>query len=400
MEKLVFVLNCGSSSIKAAVLEPVTGKEYLSLLAEKLGLEDASIKWKQNGEKQTAHLPANCNHKQALDFIITEILKKDEELFNSISAIGHRVVHGWEKFTSSVVVTPEVISELKSIIDFAPLHNPAHIAWIEAAIEELPHLAEKNVLVFDTAFHQTIEEKAFLYAIPYSFYKEHGIRRYGFHGTSHYFISTELAKYLNKDVSEVNLINCHLWNGASVCAIKNGKSVETSMWFTPLEGLVMWTRSWDLDPAIIRFLNKKFNYTFEEVDDILNKKSGLLGLTEVTSDCRFAEDNYEKEVNATRAIDVFCHRLAKYIWAYMAVMDVDHLDAITFTGWIGENSALIREKTINSLRLMGYKIDTEKNLENRFGKMWPINAENTPLVMVIPTNEEVVIARDTLNLVK
>ncbi|OOF78997.1 acetate kinase [Rodentibacter caecimuris] len=395
MSKLVLILNCGSSSLKFAILDPATGEEKLSGLAEAFFLPESRIKWKLNGEKGNADLGAGAAHSEALNFIVSNILT--DELKNSIAAIGHRVVHGGEKYTQSVVITDEVIQGIKDAAEFAPLHNPAHLIGIEEAFKAFPHLKDKNVAVFDTAFHQTMPEEAYLYALPYSLYKEHGVRRYGMHGTSHYFISREAAKRLGVAEDKVNVITCHLGNGASVAAVRNGKCIDTSMGFTPLEGLVMGTRSGDLDPAIIFYMHKTLGMSVEQIEETLVKKSGLLGLTEVTSDCRYAEDNYDKEEPAKRALDVFCYRLAKYIGAYMAVIG-DRLDAIVFTGGIGENSAKVREETLKHLKLFGYQLDNEKNLAARFGNEGVITADNTPLALVIPTNEELVIAQDTAKL--
>lgn len=371
------------------------GAEKLSGLAEAFYLPDARIKWKLNGEKGNADLGAGAAHSEALNFIVSTILTED--LKNSIAAIGHRVVHGGEKYTKSVVITDEVIQGIKDAAEFAHLHNPAHLIGIEEAFKAFPHLKDNNVAVFDTAFHQTMREEAFLYALPYSLYKEHGVRRYGMHGTSHYFVSREAAKRLNIAEDKINVITCHLGNGASVAAIRQGKCIDTSMGFTPLEGLVMGTRSGDLDPAIIFYMHNTLGMSVAQIEETLVKKSGLLGLTEVTSDCRYSEDNYEKESAAKRALDVFCYRLAKYIGSYMAIIG-ENLDAIVFTGGIGENAALVRQITLNHLKLFGYKIDDEKNSAARFGNEGVITADNTPIAIVIPTNEELVIAQDTARL--
>jgi len=392
--KLILVLNCGSSSLKFAIIDTVTGDEKLTGLAECLHLENASVKWKLEGVKGKAEL-GQAAHKEALSFIVNDILAGKAELKNGIHAIGHRVVHGGEKFTSSVVITDEVMKGIKECIALAPLHNPAHIEGIEAAQQAFPAL--KNVAVFDTAYHQTMPEEAYLYALPYKLYSENGIRRYGMHGTSHYFISLETAKILNKPVDELNIINCHLGNGGSVCAIKNGKSVDTSMGMTPLEGLVMGTRCGDIDPAIIFHLHDELGYTLDEINTLLTKESGLLGLTEVTSDCRFVEDNYKTEVHAKRAMELYCYRLAKYIASFTAALD-GRLDAVVFTGGIGENSAPIREYTLKRLSLLGFTLDSEANLTNRFGKEGIITTESSTPAMVIATNEEWVIAHDTLAL--
>ncbi len=402
MSKLVLILNCGSSSLKFAILDPVSGEEKLSGLAEAFYLPEARIKWKLHGEKGNADLGAGAAHSEALNFIVKNIFPLDPSLQESIVAIGHRIVHGGEKFTSSVIVTDEVVKGIEDAIQFAPLHNPAHLIGIKEAFKIFPHLKEKNVVVFDTAFHQTMPEEAFLYALPYSLYKEHGIRRYGAHGTSHYFVSREAAKRLGVAEDKVNVITCHLGNGGSVSAIRHGQCIDTSMGLTPLEGIVMGTRCGDIDPAIMFYMHDTLGMSVEEINTTLTKKSGILGLTEVTSDCRFAEDNYDSEdeslrVPARRAMDVYCYRLAKYIGSYMAVIG-ERLDAIVFTGGIGENSAHVREITLNHLKLFGYQLDHDKNLAARFGNEGIITADNTPIAMVIPTNEELVIAQDTARL--
>ncbi|MFD1805829.1 acetate kinase [Pasteurella oralis] len=396
-QKLVLILNCGSSSLKFSILDPQTGDEKLSGLAEAFHLDDARIKWKLHGEKGNADLGAGAAHSEALNFIVNNIFPLDPSLKDDIVAIGHRIVHGGEKFTSSVVITDEVVQGIKDAVQFAPLHNPAHLIGIEEAFKMFPHLKDKNVAVFDTAFHQTMPEQAYLYALPYSLYKEHGVRRYGAHGTSHFFVSQEAANRLNVPADQINVITCHLGNGASIAAIRHGKCIDTSMGLTPLEGLVMGTRSGDLDPAILFYLHDNLGLSVNEINTLLTKKSGLLGLTEVTSDCRYAEDNYDKEAAAKRALDVFCYRLAKYIGSYMAVIG-ERLDAIVFTGGIGENSSLVRELTLNHLKLFGYQVDAEKNKAARFGNEGVITADNTPIAIVIPTNEELVIAQDTARL--
>ncbi|EQA06427.1 acetate kinase [Glaesserella parasuis 12939] len=397
MSKNILILNCGSSSLKFAILDPASGDEKLSGLAENFNLVDARIKWKLNGEKGAADLGAGAAHSEALNYIVKNILSA--ELKDSIGAIGHRIVHGGEKYTSSIVITDEVVAGIKEAAAFAPLHNPAHLIGIEEAFKAFPELKEKNVAVFDTAFHQTMPEHAYLYALPYSLYKEHGVRRYGFHGTSHYYVSREVAKVMGVEPSKVNVITCHLGNGASVAAIRNGECIDTSMGFTPLEGLVMGTRSGDLDPAIIFFMHNTLGMSVKEIEDTLVKKSGLLGLTEVTSDCRYSEDNYSTHPEAKRAMDVFCYRLAKYIGSYMAALGDDHLDAIVFTGGIGENAGPVRELTLNYLKLFGIKVDSDKNMAARFGKSGEITAaDSTFRAFVIPTNEELVIAQDTARL--
>ncbi|WP_265497392.1 acetate kinase [Providencia rustigianii] len=395
--KLVLVLNCGSSSLKFAIIDPTNGDEFLSGLAECFNLPEARIKWKMDGAKKEAPLGAGAAHSEALNFIVNTILAEKPELSAQITSIGHRIVHGGEKFTSSVVIDDEVIAGIKAAIPFAPLHNPAHLIGIEEARKSFPHLITKNVAVFDTAFHQTMPQEAYLYALPYELYSEHSIRRYGAHGTSHYYVSREAAKRLNKPVDELNVITCHLGNGGSVSAIVNGKCVDTSMGLTPLEGLVMGTRSGDIDPAIIFHLHDSLGMRVDQINKMLTKESGLLGLTGVTSDCRYVEDNYGTKEDATRAMDVFCHRLAKYVGAYSALME-GRLDAIIFTGGIGENSAQVREITLKKLAILGFEYDHERNLAARFGKEGVITTDNSRPALVIPTNEELVIAQDAARL--
>ncbi|MFP1752464.1 acetate kinase [Lonsdalea quercina] len=395
--KLVLVLNCGSSSLKFAIIDAVNGDEYLSGLAECFHLPEARIKWKLDGGKQEADLGAGAAHSEALNFIVNSILSQKPELSAQLVAIGHRIVHGGEKFTQSAVIDSNVLQGIKDAVPFAPLHNPAHLIGIAEALKSFPNLANKNVAVFDTAFHQTMPEEAYLYALPYKLYTEHHIRRYGAHGTSHFYVSQEAAKALNKPLDELNVITCHLGNGGSVSAIRNGKCVDTSMGLTPLEGLVMGTRSGDIDPAIVFHLHDALGMSIDDINKMLTKESGLQGLTEVTSDCRYVEDNYETKADAKRAMNVFCHRLAKYIGAYSALME-GRLDAVIFTGGIGENAAMVRELTLKQLGLLGFEIDHERNLAARFGKSGNISKDGSRPALVIPTNEELVIAQDALRL--
>ena len=395
MSKLVLVLNCGSSSLKFAIVDADNGNEHLTGLAECLHLPEARIKWKLDG-KHEAQLGDGAAHDEALTFIVETILASKPELAEQLKAIGHRVVHGGEKFTQSALIDNDVLQGIEDCATLAPLHNPAHIIGIKAAQKAFPAL--KNVAVFDTAFHQTMPEEAYLYALPYKLYKEHGVRRYGMHGTSHLFIAREAAEQLGKPANELNIINCHLGNGASVCAIKNGQSVDTSMGLTPLEGLVMGTRCGDIDPAIIFHLHDTLGYSVADINKMLTKESGLQGLTEISSDCRFVEDNYGQKEEATRAMDVFCHRLAKYVAGYTASLD-GRLDAIVFTGGIGENSAPIREMVLNRLAIFGIELDSAANLKARFGGEGVITSEASRIpAMVISTNEELVIAEDTARL--
>ena len=395
MPKLVLVLNCGSSSLKFAIIDPEKGKEYLTGIAECLYLPEARIKWKLNG-KHEAQLDDSAAHDKALSFIGKTILGSNPELSQQLKAIGHRVVHGGEKYTQSVLIDDAVIEGIKDCSALAPLHNPAAIVGIEAAKKAFPDLP--MTAVFDTAFHQTMPEKAYLYALPYYLYRDHGIRRYGMHGTSHLFIARKTAERLDKSEKELNIISCHLGNGASVCAIKNGQSVDTSMGLTPLEGLVMGTRCGDIDPAIIFHLHDNLGYSLEKINTILTKESGLKGLTEESSDCRFSENHYGKKEGATRAMDIFCHRLAKYIASYTANLE-GRLDAIVFTGGIGENSHLLRERVLNRLSLFGLEVDSDANLKARLGGEGVITSANSRIpAIVIATNEELIIAEDTVRL--
>ena len=393
---LVLVLNCGSSSLKFAVIDAQTGDDPISGLAECFGLENARIKWKHDGQKHEAALGAFTSHREAVEFIVQKILAEQPALAAQIQAIGHRIVHGGEKFTRSVVIDASVIKGIEDCASLAPLHNPAHLIGIRAAMASFPALPQ--VAVFDTAFHQSMPEHAYIYALPYKFYREHGIRRYGMHGTSHLFVSREAAKVLNKPLADTNVICAHLGNGASVTAVKGGKSLDTSMGLTPLEGLVMGTRCGDLDPSIIYHLVSQLGYTLDEVNNLLNKQSGLLGISELTNDCRGIEDAYAQgHKGATLALEIFCYRLAKYIAAY--TVPLGRLDAVVFTGGIGENSDIIREKVLNMLQIFNFNVDSERNKAARFGKQGIITKDEGTLAMVIPTNEEWVIAEDAMKLI-
>ncbi|ART79906.1 acetate kinase [Oceanisphaera avium] len=393
--KLVLVLNCGSSSLKFAIIDAHTGSEQLSGLAECFYLPHTRISWSFNGEKGHADLGDGSAHQEALDFIVNQLLMPHPELLNNLRAVGHRVVHGGEQFTQSAVIDDAVIRIIEDCAHLAPLHNPAHLIGIESARRSFPNLVQ--VAVFDTAFHQTMPESAFLYALPYQLYQAHHIRRYGMHGTSHFFIAEQAATLLDKPLAELNIISCHLGNGASVCAIKNGQSVDTSMGLTPLEGLVMGTRSGDIDPAIIFHLHDNLGYSLPDINTLLTKESGLLGLSQHTSDCRYLAEHYHSDAGAKRALDIFCYRLAKYIASYSCALD-GRLDAVVFTGGIGENSVLVREHTLARLSLLGFKLDDTANQAARFGQTACITTQDSTPAWVIPTNEEWVIAKDALTL--
>jgi acetate kinase len=394
--KLVLVLNCGSSSLKFAVINADNGGEIMSGLAECFNLPDARIKWKMAGTKKSAHLPSYSAHSAAISFIVEEIIKKEAGLTEQFVAVGHRIVHGGEKFTESVLIDDHVLEGIEQCSSLAPLHNPAHALGIRAAQAAFPALPQ--VAVFDTAFHQTMPAKAFMYALPYHLYKEYSIRRYGMHGTSNLFVTHEAAKILNKPVDGLNVICAHLGNGASVTAIKNGQSVDTSMGLTPLDGLVMGTRCGDLDPSIIEYLITRLGYSIEGVMEILQKKSGLLGISGISSDFREIIAGYEQgSKRATLAMDMFIYRLAKYIASY--AVPLGHIDAIIFTGGIGENAPIVRSKVLELLTIFGYQIDQQKNAAAIVGNQGIITAAGSPIALVIPTNEEWVIAKDSAKLV-
>ena len=396
MQNLILILNCGSSSLKFAVIDAISEKEHLAGLAECLSTKDANISYKANNKKTKTSLSANAKHFEAISFILGLLNNEFASLKDKLVAVGHRVVHGGEKFKKSCLITNQVIKDIQELASLAPLHNPANLIGIKAAQKAFSNL--KQIAVFDTAFHQSMPEHAYLYALPFELYKNHGIRRYGFHGTSHKYVSEKCAKELDFDLKKSNIIVAHLGNGASICAIKNAKSIDTSMGMTPLEGLVMGTRSGDLDPAILNYMHTNLNLNLKEIDDILNKKSGILGLSEKTNDCRYIEDNYQTDPAAKRTMDIMCYRLAKYIGAYAVALG--DLDALVFTGGIGENSAPIRKLTLEKLAILGFKVDKQKNNKARFGSSGVITCDKSKIVaMAINTNEELVIAKDSFALV-
>jgi acetate kinase len=390
----VLVLNCGSSSVKFSIINPQTEETLLSGLVQNIGNKEANMVYKQQGDKQTKQLP-HVHYQEALD-IILNFVKADANLFNNIFAVGHRVVHGGEDFTDSTIIDEKVLEAIYACQDLAPLHNPANIMGIEEAKKIFPDLPQ--VAVFDTAFHQTMPNYAYLYAIPYELYTEHKVRRYGFHGTSHRFVAEKATTILNKPLEQCSLITAHLGNGCSITAIANGKSIDTSMGFTPLEGLVMGTRSGDVDPSLHSHLSSVLGLNLETITNLLNKKSGLFGISNISADMRTLEseiDNGNKQ--ALLATEIFCYRLAKYIGAY--AIPLGKIDALIFTGGIGENSPFIRAKTIQWLKILNFHLDEEKNNNN--GKMSKglITTKDSAIALVIPTNEELSIARDAYKLV-
>lgn len=394
---LIFILNAGSSSLKYQLMNHATHRVLASGLCERIGI-DGRIIHEANDLKTTTDVDFPT-HKEAIEYVLKLLVEGKQKVIDTIEhdidAIGHRVVHGGEYFNQSVLIDDSVIRKLEKLIPLAPLHNPAHILGIKICLELMP--GKPNVAVFDTAFHQSMPACNYMYAIPYEDYTEHKVRKYGFHGTSHSYVSQEAAKLLNKKDSKV--IVCHLGNGSSICAVKEGKSMDTSMGLTPLEGLMMGTRCGDLDPAVLAYLMEKKNMSANEVVDYLNKKSGLLGVSGISSDLReIMEASAKGDTRASLAIDIQCNRIKKYICSYAGVMG--GVDAICFTAGIGENADLIREKVCSGLEFMGIEIDKEKN-KIRNSNTREISTDTSKVkIFVIPTNEEFVIANDTYNLTK
>ncbi|MTI47704.1 acetate/propionate family kinase [Sporosalibacterium faouarense] len=394
----ILVINCGSSSLKYQLID-MTNEEVLAKgLAERIGIEGARIKHKPSGKEDVVIEKPMSNHKVALEIVLNAIVSPDHGVINSmdeISAVGHRVVHGGEKFSGSVIIDDEVMEALRECIDLAPLHNPPNIMGIEACQELMPNVP--MVGVFDTAFHQTMPEEAYIYPLPYEVYEKYGVRRYGFHGTSHKYVANKAASVLGQNIDDLRIITCHLGNGASVAAVDHGKSVDTSMGLTPLEGLAMGTRCGDIDPAIVTFLMEKEGLDIDGINNLMNKKSGVLGVSGVSSDFRDIEEATEKgNERAKLALNVFARRVKKYIGSYAAVMG--GVDAIVFTAGLGENSPEIRETICEGLGFIGIEIDKEEN--NVRGKDKVVSTEDSNVkVLVVPTNEELMIARDTKELI-
>ncbi len=396
----ILVINCGSSSLKFQLIDSESEKCIAKGLCERIGIEGSMITYAPEGgekEKTTTPMP---DHTEAIRLVLEALTNEKTGVVKSldeIGAVGHRIVHGGEKFTTSAIINDEVIAAIKECNDLAPLHNPANLIGIDACKTLMP--STPMVAVFDTAFHQTMPEEAYLYGIPYEYYEKYKVRRYGFHGTSHSYVSKRAAEVLGKNYEDLKIVVCHLGNGSSVSAVKNGKCVDTSMGLTPLEGLIMGTRSGDIDPAIIEFLANKESMTAQEVVNVLNKKSGVLGLSAgLSSDFRDLEDGLAKEdENAIRAMKTFCYRVAKYIGSYAAAMN--GIDAICFTAGVGENGPIVRNFVCDRLGFLGIELDQELN--NKRGMDLDITTpESKTRVLVIPTNEELAIARETAALVK
>ena len=390
----ILVINCGSSSLKYQLINMDNESVICSGRYERIG-EASFLTHKINGQKYVLQNPVN-NHKEALDFSIKQLLNNEHPAINSlkeITAIGHRMVHGGN-YSESVLVNNEVLKNLEETIDLAPVHNPGALMGIKACKELMP--GKENVITFDTAFHQTIPEERYIYPIPYKYYEKYKLRRYGFHGTSHYYVSRRIAEILGKPIEDLKIVNCHLGQGASICAIQGGKSVDTSMGLTPVAGIPMCARSGDLDPSIVTFLMKKEGLTPEEMDNILNNESGIYGICGVSKDIRDVEDAIDQgNEQAKLALDHYKYKISQFIAKYAVSMQ--GIDVITFTAGVGENQKRIREGIIKNLEFMGVKLDKERNETREESK---ISADDSSIpVWVVPTNEELVIARDTLRLV-
>ncbi len=394
----ILVLNCGSSSIKYQLIETATKVAEAKGVIERIGMSSAVLTHKPKGGEQIRIVGEILDHEIALEYVIAVLLSPNHGVLSDkseIEAVGHRVVHGGETFSGSVLITDEVMRALKDNIELAPLHNPPNIKGIKAAKQHLPNIPQ--VGVFDTAFHSSMPPYAYLYGIPFKLYKRYKIRRYGFHGTSHRFVSNKAAEILNKPYDELKIITAHLGNGGSMAAIKNGKSIDTSMGFTPLEGLLMGTRSGDLDPSIIPYIMAKEELTIPDVNTLLNKHSGLVGISGESSDMReILQAVEEGDRKAKYAYDVYTYRIKKYIGAYAAAMG--GVDVIVFTGGIGENAVKVRADVCNNMEYLGIKLSKERN-ENAKGEALITTDDSQTAVLKIPTNEELVIAMDTEKIV-
>ena len=393
----ILVLNCGSSSLKYQLINMENEEVVASGKYERIGEDEAFITHKVNGKKVEIKHPAKT-HDEAIDFTLKQLTNPEYKVIDSldeISAIGHRLVHGGEKINQSVIITDEVVDILKECIDLAPLHNPAGIMGIEACKKVMP--GKPMVGVFDTAFHQTMSEERYIYPIPYEYYKKYHIRKYGFHGTSHMYVSQRLAEIVKKDIKCLKIVTCHLGQGSSICAVEGGKSVDTSMGLTPLGGIPMVTRSGDLDPSVVTFLMKKENMTADEVENVLNKKSGVQGISGLAPDFREIESaSYGENERAGIAIEKFKYEIASYIAKYAVAMN--GVDYIVFTGGVGENQINIRKGICEKLAFMGVEID--KNANNMRGEEKEISKPTSKIkVYVVPTNEELMIAKETQRLV-
>ena len=393
----VLVINCGSSSLKYQLIDSETEAVLAKGLCERIGIDGRLVYQKTGCDKEVTEA-AMPTHKQAIQMVLDALVNPATGAIASLAevdAVGHRVVHGGEKFTSSALVTDEVLAAIEECNDLAPLHNPANLIGINACKELMPNVP--MVTVYDTAFHQTMPSKAYLYGLPYEYYENYKVRRYGFHGTSHSFVSKQTADFLGMDLNNSKIIVAHLGNGASISAVLNGKCVDTSMGLTPLEGLVMGTRSGDIDPSIMEYIAKKENLDIPGIMNVLNKKSGVQGLSGVSSDFRDLEEGHNAgNARCTAALEVFCYKVAKYIGSYVAAMN--GVDAIAFTAGIGENAGIVRKMVVEYLGYLGITLDEEAN-GKRGEDMVISTADSKVKVCVIPTNEELAIARETVAIV-
>jgi acetate kinase len=395
----ILVINCGSSSIKYKLFDMTDESVLASGLVEKIGTESAIIKHEPAGKEKKVFISEILDHRVGLKKVLDLLMDKEEGVIKSadeVAAVGHRVVHGGETFARSVVIDDEVRQAIRETFDLAPLHNPPNLIGIDAAQANLPHAV--HVAVFDTAFHQTMPDYAYMYPLPRVLYQKYKIRRYGAHGTSHKYVSQRAAEFLGKPLEDLKIISCHIGNGASITAVQNGKSVDTSMGMTPLEGLMMGTRCGDIDPAIVPFVIAKEELTLGEVNSMMNKHSGLLGVSGISSDMReVMEAMFDGNDNARLAIDMYVYRIKKMIGSYVAAMN--GVDVIIFTAGVGENALQIREKVCEGLTFFGVELDKEKNAA-RSKEIQRISTQNSKVeVLVIPTNEELMIARETQALV-
>lgn len=389
----VLVINSGSSSAKFQLIETSDSKVLAKGLVERIGFDDAIFTYSGNADKKTEILPVK-NHNVAIKIILDKLVNKEEGVLkdlNEIGSVGHRFVNGGSLFLDSVVFDSKVHEDIKKILDIAPLHNPAHLLGMEACLAVIPQTPQ--IIVFDTAFHSRIKPEAYMYALPRKYYEKYAIRRYGFHGTSHYYVSHRAAELVNRPVEELKIITCHLGNGASIDAVKNGWAIDTSMGFTPHEGLIMGTRTGDIDAAAILYIMKKEGISPEDMDTIINKKSGLLGITGISQDMREVRAAADKgnEI-ANLAIDMYCYRIKKYISAYTGALG--GLDILVFTAGVGENAYPVREKSCEGLEFLGIEIDKEVNKKTMSSETLISTPESRVKVFVIPTNEEIVIARE------
>jgi len=396
----ILVINCGSSSLKFQLINSETEQCIAKGLCERIGIEGSMITYTPEGGEKEKTVTPMPDHTEAIRLVLEALTNPKTGVVKSldeIGAVGHRVVHGGEKFADSVILTEEVMKTVEECNDLAPLHNPANLIGINACKKLMPNTP--MVGVFDTAFHQTMPEEAYMYGLPYEYYEKYKIRRYGFHGTSHSYVSKRAAEVLGKNYEDLKIIVCHLGNGASISAVKNGKCVDTSMGLTPLEGLIMGTRSGDIDPAIIEFIAHKENKNIDEVMTVLNKKAGVLGLSNnLSSDFRDLEDGYFKgDVHATRTMKTYCYKVAKYVGSYVAAMN--GVDVICFTAGVGENGPIVRSMVCEYLGYLGITLDDEAN-HKRGEDIAITTPDSKTTVMVIPTNEELAIARETVRLVK